>query len=117
MYVDGYVIPIAADKVDQYRKIARFCGKIWREHGALEYRECVADDLDVGFGTPFPKLAKIKPGETVLFSYVVFRNRKHRDSVNAKVMKDPRMDTIPKDDLPFNVKRISFGGFKPIVSL
>ncbi|HEX7045212.1 MAG TPA: DUF1428 domain-containing protein [Burkholderiales bacterium] len=115
-YVDGFVIPVPKKNLDAYRRIARKAGRIWREHGALEYRECVADDVNVKFGLPFPRLAKLKPGETVLFSWIVYRSRAHRDRVNAKVMKDPRMH-MDKTPMPFDLKRMSFGGFEVLVDV
>src|SRR5687768_9325744 len=96
-YVDGFVLPVPSDKVAEYRKIASKAGKIWREHGALEYRECVGEDLDVKELVPFPKLAKTKPGETVIFAWIVFKSRKDRDRVNAKVMNDPRLSNLGGD--------------------
>src|SRR3989442_4979593 len=90
-YVDGYVLPVPKKNLAAYRRMAQKAGKIWREHGALEYRECVGDDLKVKWGVPFPKSIKAKPGETVVFAWIVFKSRAHRDSVNTKVMKDPRM--------------------------
>ena len=98
-YVDGYVLPVPKKNVNAYRRMAQKASKIWREHGALEYKECVGDDLDVKWGTPFPRQMKVKPGETVVFSYIVFESRAHRDRVNAKVMKDPRIAGMcdPKD--------------------
>jgi len=115
-YVDGYVVPIPANKLDLYRRIARKAGKIWREHGALEYRECAGDDLDVKWGTPFPRMMKPKPGETVIFAWVVFKSRAHRDRVNAKVMKDPRLAKMMETAaMPFDTKRMVYGGFKVIV--
>lgn len=114
-YVDGYVIPVPEENIDDYRRIARKAGKIWREHGALEYRECIADDLDVGMGTPFPRLVKLKPGETVIFAWIVFKSRAHRDRVNAKVMNDPRIANMGSDCMPFNPKRMAYGGFKVLV--
>ena len=117
-YVDGFVLPVPADKIDQYRRIAQKAGKIWREHGALAYCECVGDDLETKMGVPFPKSAKVKQGETVVFAWIVFKSRAHRDKVNAKVMKDPRMQEMgdPKD-MPFDCKRIVYGGFKAIVEM
>ena len=90
-YVDEYFLPVPKKKLATYRRMAQKAGTIWREHGALEYRECAGDDLDVKFGVPFPRLAKAKPGETVVFSWIVYKSRAHRDRVNAKVMKDPRI--------------------------
>ena len=117
-YVDGFVIPIPADKIEVYRKIAAKAGKVWIDHGALEYRECVGDDLEVEKMVPFPKLAKAKPGETVVFSWITYKNKAHRDKVNAKVMKDPRLEKMLKDtEMPFSMKRMAYGGFKSIVDL
>lgn len=115
-YVDGFVLPVPTKNVQLYRRIARAAGKIWREHGALEYRECVGDDLDVKFGVSFTKAIKPKPDETVVFSWIVFKSRAHRDRVNAKVMKDPRMAKMMEGvPMPFDVKRMVYGGFKVIV--
>lgn len=114
-YVDGFVLVVPKKKLAAYSKLARLAGKVWREHGALDYRECVADDLKVKFGLPFTKLVKVKPGETIMFSYIVYKSRSHRDKVNAKVMADPRMQEPPKD-IPFDMKRMAYGGFKTIVA-
>jgi uncharacterized protein YbaA (DUF1428 family) len=115
-YVDGYVLPVPKKNLAAYRRIARKAGKVWRDHGALEYRECVGDDLNVKFGLPFPKLVKPRPGETVLFSWIVYRSRTHRDRVNAKVMKDPRLATMMGTEaMPFDCKRMAYGGFKVVV--
>jgi uncharacterized protein YbaA (DUF1428 family) len=116
MYVDGYVIPIAKKNLAAYKRMAATAGKVWRSHGALDYKECVGDDLKNQWGVAFPKAAKAKGGETVVFSYIVYKSRAHRDRVNAKVMKDPRLAGMmdPKD-MPFNVKRMVYGGFKVIV--
>jgi uncharacterized protein YbaA (DUF1428 family) len=113
-YVDGFLIPVPKKSVAAYRKIAKLAAKVWREHGALDYKECVGDDLNMKFGVPFTKLAKAKPNETIIFAYIVFKSRAHRDRVNAKVMKDPRMDMDPSS-MPFDIKRMSVGGFKTIV--
>ena len=117
-YVDGFVLPVPKKNLPAYRRIAHKAGKIWREHGALEYRECAGDDLDVKFGVPFPRNVKLKPGETVVFSWIVFKSRAHRDRVNAKVMKDPRLAAMmdPKA-MPFDAKRMIYGGFKVRVDL
>lgn len=119
-YVDGFVIPILKKNIPAYRRMARKAGKIWRKYGALEFRECVGDDLDVkNMGKPFPQLARLKRGETALFSWIVFKSRADRDRVNARVMKDPRiakMMTDPKA-MPFDAKRMSYGGFKMVVDL
>jgi uncharacterized protein YbaA (DUF1428 family) len=114
-YVDGYVLPVPTRKMAAYRRLARLGARVWREHGALEYRECVGDDLHVKWGVPFPKAIKVKPGETVVFSWVVFKSRAHRDRVNAKVMKDPRLATMAARSMPFDPKRMIVGGFKVLV--
>src|SRR4030095_9382806 len=112
-YVDGFVLPVPKKNLQIYRRIALKAGKIWREHGALEYRECVGDDLKVKMPVPSPRRVRLKPGETVVFSWIVFKSRAHRDSVNAKVMKDPRLAKMmdPKA-LPFAGKRMIWGGFQ-----
>jgi uncharacterized protein YbaA (DUF1428 family) len=117
-YVDGFVVPVPKRKVDAYRRMARKAGKIWREHGALEYRECVADDVKMGKVTSFPQSVKLKRDETVVFSWITYRSRAHRDRVNAKVMSDPRLSRMmdPKD-MPMDPKRMFFGGFKVIVDV
>ena len=115
-YVDGYVVPIPKEKVGAYQKIAKQARKIWLEHGALDYRECVGEDLDSEWATPFTKGIRSKPGETIVFAYIVYKSRKHRDQVNAKVMKDPKIANMcdPKD-MPFDCKRMLYGGFQTIV--
>jgi len=115
-YVDGFVLPLPKKNVPAYLRIAKKAGKVWREHGALEYRESVGDDLNVKVGVPFPRTAKVKRGETVVFSWIVYKSRAHRDAVNAKVMKDPRLSKIcdPKS-MPFDCKRMAYGGFKILV--
>lgn len=115
-YVDGFVIAVPKKNVAAYRKIARLAGKVWREHGALDYREFVADDAPVGKLTSFPRSVKMKPNETVVFSYILYKSRKHRDKVNAAVMKDERIAKMmnPKA-MPFDAKRMIYGGFKSIV--
>ena len=114
-YVDGYVIPVPKKGVNAYRRGAQKAGKIWSDHGALEFRECVGDDLNVKIGLPFPRGIKVKPGETVIFSWIVYKSRAHRDSVNKKVMKDPRLVKMMDQPMPFDVKRMLYGGFKTIV--
>jgi uncharacterized protein YbaA (DUF1428 family) len=117
-YVDGFVVPVPTRNIDAYRRMARKAGKIWREHGALEYRECVGDDVHAGKVTSFPRSVKLKPDETVAFSWIVFRSRAHRDRVNAKVMKDPRLaDMMDQKAMPFDGKRMFWGGFKVIVDV
>ena len=117
-YVDGFVLPVPEKNMKTYRTIAQKAGKIWKEHGALEYLEAVGDDLDVKFGLPFAKLVKPKAGETVLFSFIVYKSRAHRDKVNKKVMADPRMnEMMKKGPMPFDVKRMAYGGFKGLVDI
>jgi uncharacterized protein YbaA (DUF1428 family) len=115
-YVDGFLIPIPKKNVAKYRALARKACKIWMELGALEYVECIGDDLSPKMPATFPKTLKNKPGDTVLFSWIVYRSKKHRDQVNAKVMKDPRMLAMmdPKNN-PFDVKRMLYGGFRVLV--
>jgi uncharacterized protein YbaA (DUF1428 family) len=114
-YVDGYVIPVPKKNVMIYQRMAQHAGRIWREHGALEYRECVGDDMNVKFGAPFPRVFKLKPGETVIFAWIVYKSRAHRDRVNAKVMKDTRLQKPEYKSMPFDDKRMSYGGFRVIV--
>jgi uncharacterized protein YbaA (DUF1428 family) len=115
-YVDGFVIPVPKKNLRSYARMARKAGKIWREHGALDYKECLGDDLGVEFGIPFPRIMKLKPGETVVFSYIVFKSRAHRDRVNAKVMADPRVkDMCDPKNPPFVLKRMVYGGFEVLV--
>jgi uncharacterized protein YbaA (DUF1428 family) len=115
-YVDGFVLVVPKKSVKAYERMAQAAGKIWREHGALEFRECVGDDLNTKMGLPFPKLAKAKRGETVMFSWIVYKSRAHRDRVNAKVMIDPRMnDMMEGKAMPFDPKRMAYGGFKVLV--
>ena len=115
-YVDGFVLPVRKKNLATYRSMARTAGKVWREHGALEFRENVADDVKVGKWTSFPRSVKLKRGETVVFSWIVYRSRAHRDRVMDKVMKDKRIAAMMKrKDVPFDGKRMIFGGFKTIV--
>jgi uncharacterized protein YbaA (DUF1428 family) len=117
-YVDGFVLPVPKRKVDAYRRMSRKAGKLWREHGALEFRECIADDVAMGKVTSFPRSVKRKPSETVMFSWIVFKSRAHRDRINAKVMKDPRLtEMMDTKDMPFDPKRMIYGGFKVVVDL
>lgn len=113
-YVDGFVIAIPKKNLKDYLKMARLGGKVWMEHGALEYVEAVGEDLNVKGVLTFPKMLKLKPGETAVFSFIVFKSRKHRDAVNKKVMADPRMKMPPKG-MPFDIKKMAYGGFKTIV--
>ena len=115
-YVDGFVLPVPKKKLQAYRRMALKAGKIWREHGALEFRKCVADDVKPGKWTSFPQSVKLKKGETVVFSYIVYKSRAHRDRVNAKVMKDPRITGMgDMKDMPFDARRMIYGGFKVLV--
>lgn len=116
-YVDGFVLIVPTDKIEEYKKISKKAGKVWRDHGALEYRECVGDDLDVPFGRPFPKLLKLKDGETAVFSWIVYKSRAQRDKVNAAVMKDPRLADMGPKTMPFDTKRMSMGGFTVLVDV
>jgi uncharacterized protein YbaA (DUF1428 family) len=116
-YVDGFLVPVPKAKVAAYRSLAQKSGKVWMDHGALEFRECVGDDLDVQMGRSFKDAVGLKRGETVMFSWIVFKSKAHRDRVNAKVMKDPRMDDMDEKQMPFDVKRMCYGGFKPLVEL
>ena len=117
-YIDGFVLSIPKDKLAAYKKLATKAGKIWREHGALEYRECVGDDLEAKGMVAFPKLAKSKPGEVVIFAYAVFESRKQRDAVNKKIMADPRIERIcGATSGIFDYKRMACGGFKSLVQV
>ena len=116
-YVDGFVVPVPKSKVAAYRAMARKFGKIWMEHGALQVTECVADDVKPGKVTSFPRAVKLKPSEVVVFSWIVFKSRKHRDSVNAKVFKDPRVLAMDTKTMPLDGKRMFWGGFKTLVEL
>ena len=115
-YIDGFVLPVPKKNLAAYRRMAQTAGKVWRDHGALEYVECVADDVKPGKLTSFPQSVKLKPGETVIFAYIVYKSRAQRDRINAKVMKDPRLANMmdPKA-MPFDAKRMFWGGFKSIV--
>ena len=116
-YVDGFVLPVPRKNLPAYQRMAQKAGRIWQQCGALEYRECVGEDLDVKMGKPFPRQLRLKPGETVVFSWIVYKSRAHRDKVNAKVMKDPRMASMDPKGMPFDVKRMVYGGFKTVVDL
>ena len=117
-YVDGFVVPVPKKNLEAYRKLASRSAKVWRDHGALEYHECVADDVKKGKLTSFPQSVKLKRGETVVFSWIVYKSRAHRDRVNKKVMKDPRLAKMmdPKN-MPFDLKRMAYGGFEVFVSI
>lgn len=115
-YVDGFVLVVPTKNIKAYKKLAAVGAKVWKDHGALEYRECVGDDMNVPFGLKFPKLAKAKAGETVVFSWILYKSKADRNRINARVMKDPRLAAScdPKN-MPFDVKKMSWGGFKVLV--
>jgi uncharacterized protein YbaA (DUF1428 family) len=115
-YVDGFVVPVQKKKVSAYRSMAKLSAKVWLDHGALAFHESVADDVPYGKRTSFPRSVKLKRGETVVFSWIIYKSRAHRDKVMAKVMKDPRIAKMMSGkDIPFDGKRMIFGGFKMIV--
>jgi uncharacterized protein YbaA (DUF1428 family) len=115
-YVDGFIVPVPKKNLDAYRAMSEKAGKVWREHGALEYKECIADDVKVGKLTSFPRSVKVKTTETVIFAYIVYKSRVHRDRVLAKVMKDPRLaKMMDLKTTPFDAKRMIYGGFKVFV--
>ena len=117
-YVDGYILPIPTNKVEAYREMATRAGQIWREYGALEYRECIAEDVKAGQYTSFPQSVLLEEGETVFFSWIVFASRQERDAINAKVMNDPRLaDLMDPENALFDVKRLIVGGFEMAVNL
>ncbi|CAG1018953.1 putative protein YbaA [Burkholderiaceae bacterium] len=117
-YVDGFVVPVPTRNLDAYRRMAELAGKVWKEHGALEYRECVADDVKPGKVTSFPQSVQLKDDETVVFAWIVYESREERDRINAKVMEDPRMkDMMDPKTLPFDGMRMFWGGFKGLVEL
>ena len=117
-YVDGFVVPVPKKNLAAYRRMAQKCGKVWMEHGALKYVECVADDVKLGKLTSFPQSVKLKPDEVVVFSYIVYKSRTQRDRINAKVMSDPRLKPMMNPNtMPFDGKRMFFGGFKTLVEL
>jgi len=115
-YIDGFVLSVAKDKLVAYKKLATKAAKIWKQHGALEYRECIGDDMETQGMRSFPKLAKAKPDEVVIFAYVVFKSRKHRDVANAKIMTDPRIAAVVAESKTiFNSRRMAYGGFQTLV--
>jgi uncharacterized protein YbaA (DUF1428 family) len=116
-YVDGFVLPVPKKNLDAYRKLARKAGKIWKEYGALEYIECVEDDVKPGKLTSFPQAVKLKPDEVVVFSWIVYKSRAQRDRINKLVMADPWFDSMDPKSMPFDGKRMFWGGFKPIVRM
>jgi len=117
-YVDAFVLPVPKRKLGAYKRLSKFAGRLWKKHGALEYCECVQEDTKVPCGVPFPRIARSKPGEVVFFSWIAYRSRAHRDRVNAKVMSDPEMAKMgdPKD-MPFDLKRMAWGGFEALVDM
>ena len=119
VYVDGFVFPVKKKKIKEYINMASKAGKVWMKHGALDYKECMGDDLNVKQMLSFPKMTKSKSDEIVFFSYIVFKSKKHRDQVNAKVMKDPLMDDPKYKDMPmpFDMKKMAYGGFKPVADM
>jgi uncharacterized protein YbaA (DUF1428 family) len=116
-YIDGFLLAVPKRKLQTYRRIAQRAGRIWREHGALEYRECAGDDLKVKMGVSFSRVAKLKAGETAVFSWILYKSRAHRDRVNARVMKDSRIRKMTGEPMPFDMKRMSYGGFRVLVDL
>lgn len=114
-YVDGFVVPVPKDKLEDYRKMAERAGKVWMKYGALEFHECVADDVKPGKLTSFPQSVNLEDDEAVVFSWIVYKSREHRDEVNAKVMKDPRMTGFDPEKMPFDCKRMLHSGFNVIV--
>jgi uncharacterized protein YbaA (DUF1428 family) len=117
VYIDGFVVPVPKKRITEYRRMAKLGAKVWMDHGALEYRECMADDVPVGKRTSFPRSVKLKANEVVWFSYIVYKSRKDRDRINAKVMKDSRLAAFMNSKaMPFDGRRLIFGGFKSVVS-
>lgn len=116
-YVDGFIVPVPKNKLKDYQKLAKKAGKVWKQCGALEYFECAADDVKKGKWTSFPRSVKLKPNETVFFSWIVYKSRAHRDSVNKKVMKHPMFAGMDMASMPFDGRRMIYGGFKSVVSL
>jgi uncharacterized protein YbaA (DUF1428 family) len=114
-YIDGFLLPVPKANLEAYRRMAEDAGKIWREYGALDYVECVADDVKPGEVTSFPQSVKLEPDETVVFAWIVYESREHRDRVNAQVMKDPRLAGMDPKSLPFDGKRMMWGGFQVLV--
>lgn len=118
MYIDGFVIPVSKRKLPAYRKVASLAGKVWMDHGALAYVECAGDELKTKMlGAPFPRMAGLRPGETIVFSWIAYRSKADRNRINAKAMKDPRLALMDPKAMPFDMKRMAMGGFKSMVSL
>ncbi len=116
-YVDGFVLPVPKKNIKAYKKMARLAGKVWLDHGALDYVECVADDVKPGKVTSFPQSVKLKKGEIVIFSWATYKSRAHRDKVMKKVMADPRLNAYGPDSMPFDGMRMFWGGFKPVIKI
>jgi uncharacterized protein YbaA (DUF1428 family) len=117
-YVDGFIVAVPKKNIPAYKKLSQLCGKVWREHGALDYREWVADDVKIGKWTSFPRAVKKKPNETVVFAWITYKSRKARDKVNAKVMNDPRLKVMmDASNAPFDAKRMIYGGFESLVKV
>lgn len=116
-YVDGFIVAVPKKKLAQYRKLARLAGKVWREHGALGYTECIADDVPMGKITSFPRSVKQKPNETVVFAWITYKSRAERNRINKKVMADPRLAGMNMKNVPFDAKRMIFGGFKVMIEV
>jgi len=116
-YVDGFVLPVPKENIEAYRKVATEAGKVWREHGALDYHECIAEDVKTGESTSFPQSVKLEENETVVFAWIVYKSREQRDEVNAKVMADPRITCMDPAKMPFDGKRMIYGGFETLVQL
>jgi uncharacterized protein YbaA (DUF1428 family) len=114
-YVDGFVLNVPKKKINAYKKLAKMASKVWMDHGAVGYHEAVGDDLKIKMGVSFPKLAKSKPSDTVVFAWIIYKSRKHRDQVNKKVMKDKRMQNFDPSDMPFDCNKMTYGGFKTVV--
>jgi uncharacterized protein YbaA (DUF1428 family) len=114
-YVDGYVLPVPKARIKEYAKIAKVAAKVWKDHGALDYYECVGDDLKPKWGVPFPKVVKLKPSDTLVFAFIVYKSRADRDKINAKVMSDPRLACMDPKKMPVDPKRMLVGGFKVLV--
>jgi uncharacterized protein YbaA (DUF1428 family) len=114
-YVDGFIVPVPKENLQAYREIAGVCAQIWREHGALDYREWVADDVKPGKVTSFPQSVLLEPSETVVFAWISYESRAHRDEVNTKVMADPRIKAMDMTNGPFDAKRMIYGGFEPLI--
>jgi len=114
-YVDGFIVAVPKKKLASYRKLARLGSKVWRDHGAIDYRECIADDVPMGKITSFPRSVKQKPGETVIFAWITYKSRADRDRINKKVMADPRMSNMDMKKMPFDAKLMIYGGFKVMI--